>query len=136
MKIKKIFTRFICFAITFALILPMLPKMESYASSDTTTVLLWKESDPHLLPSSNDKETINEIITDEPNVKNYDNKSNNNWYLAHEYDHLPYNEFHNRVENDIVSKNTSKGKELTINYYDGSYGRADIFQRDDSIYLW
>ena len=133
---KKIFTRFICFAITFALILPMFPEMESYAASDTRTILLRKEGDPHFLPSSNDEETINEIITDEPNVENYDSKSNNNWYLAHEYDHLPYNEFHNRVENDIVSKNTSKGKELTINYYDGSYGRADIYQRDDGIYLW
>lgn len=82
MKTKNIFTRFICFFLVFALILPMMPTMVISAANDTLTVLIWKEPVEKSESADYDTETINEIIADEPNVKKYDSKSNNNWYLS------------------------------------------------------
>ena len=54
-----------------------------------------------------------------------------NWWVAIRYDRLPWNFFHNAVQDDIVVKDSSIEKELTINKVEdgietGKRGRVDL----------
>lgn len=72
-------------------------------------------------------------------------KSDNNWWLLHNYDHLNYNTIHIMVQNVITGQNPSVQKELYFKYNhpDKKYpagketGSADLYLKNDlNYYLW
>ena len=72
-------------------------------------------------------------------------KSDNNWWLLHNYDHLEYNVIHIMVQDAITKQNNGIKKELYLKYNhpDPNYpngkktGSADLYlDHDSNQYLW
>lgn len=138
MKRKNIFKRIICVFLTILMVIPELCFQSVCAVSSTQTTLL--EKDPIIGTQCDDLEAADDVL-DEPNI-NVDIKSQrNNWWVLKNYDNLPYNEIHKRVQNNIWNNpaNIVDDGELKIVYSDGAYGFADISYRSDLdslTYIW
>lgn len=138
MKRKNIFKRIICVFLTILMAIPELFFQSVCAVSSTQTTLL--EKDPIIGTQFDDLEAADDVL-DEPNI-NVDIKSQrNNWWVLKNYDNLPYNEIHKRVQNNIWNNpaNIVDDGELKIVYSDGAYGFADISYRSDLdslTYIW
>lgn len=153
MKMRGLFKRLICFALTIGIILPNASNLIINVCADEATItqLIWLEPMPGLNNVEYDviaEEEIYEEITYETNFHDTTHQSENNWYLLNKYDLLPYNEIHKRVQNDIwnnINNNVETG-ELRIDYKNvkesekgtkGTYGFADVYEINKGAdYLW
>ncbi len=121
------------------LIIPSIIIKPGEAASKTITKLKYK--DAIIGDQCDDPEAITDVTSSEPDIYIDTKSQTNNWYVLHDYDHLPYNEIHKRVQNNIWSNpnNTVDHGEKRIDYANGKYGFADISyeNEDDKVtYLW
>ena len=135
MKLKKRWKKWIAFILVFALSLSSIPVSQVQAETNAT---------------ENSKDVITSIMTSaEHEVEKdlearNDSKSKNpagNWYVAIHIDHLAWNFFHNKVQEDINNRYSNVDTEIQIkNKYNdgkptGKPGRADIGMiLDDKTY--
>ena len=137
MKNENILKKLICFFLTLLIIIPELCINNINAAYATSTTLL--EKDPIVGTQCDDPEAEDDVLSDEPEVYTKTSNQKNNWWVLSNYDHLPYNEIHKRVQNNIWNNPENKVNkgELTIYYDDGTHGFADIYRETDSLtYLW
>lgn len=142
---QRRYARRISMILVFSMVLSLLYVQPIYAVSDSDVIA-------SILEYEVDAEEVEEAKADA--ISSY---SNMDWKTATEVDKLPWNYFHNRVEEHIVQKYSDNGieKELTIRYrysdkdeelgigqageLTGSIGKADLYLYVDSMqitYLW
>ena len=139
MKTNNLFKRILCMILPIILIIPSIIIKPGEAASKTITKLIYK--DAIIGDQCDDPEAITDVTSSEPDIYIDTKSQTNNWYVLHDYDHLPYNEIHKRVQNNIWTNpnNTVDHGEKRIDYANGKYGFADISyeNEDDNVtYLW